>query len=86
MAIPCGKALMGPLDVAINRAHTINNLEYICGLLANWSALIHQTSAHPTHVKELVEHTPSYRGLVDVSKWGVGGVWFSKSTNIKPLV
>ena len=82
---------MGPLDriiakTTIRGVHAITNSDYIRGLLVNWSALIHQTAIRPTHVKELVEHTPSYRGLVDASKWVVGGVWLSGPANIEPLV
>jgi hypothetical protein len=40
----------------------------------------------PTHVKELVEHRPHYQGLVDASKWGVEGVWFSGIASMIPIV
>ena len=42
--------------------------------------------SRPTHVRELVTHKPSYQGLVDASKWGVGGVWFSGKQNLPPFV
>jgi hypothetical protein len=40
----------------------------------------------PIHVRELVEHLPAYQGFVDVSKWGVGGVWFGGTKQIIPIV
>jgi hypothetical protein len=82
---------MGPLDGILantiaSGAWNIKSSAHVWGLLTNWPALIHQTANQPTHVKELIEHTPSYRELVDASKWGVGGVWFSRFENIEPIV
>ena len=42
--------------------------------------------SRPTHARKLVTHKPSYQGLVDTSKWGVGGVWFSGKQNLPPFV
>jgi hypothetical protein len=91
IALPCGKALLGPLDRIISQtirqsAHKIKVNTHIRDLLTDWTALIHQARSRPTHVQELVEHTPSYRGFVDASKWGVGGVWFSGTKLIAPIV
>ena len=43
--------------------------------------------SRPSNVKELVQakHV-AYQGLVDASKWGVGGVWFSGTDKVKPFV
>jgi hypothetical protein len=55
-------------------------------ILRDWSALIRLVGKHPTHVAEIIEHPPSYQGFVDASKWGVGGVWFSGTKQLIPIV
>ena len=43
--------------------------------------------SRPTNVKELVQaKKAAYQGLVDASKWGVGGVWFGGTQQLKPFV
>jgi hypothetical protein len=91
VALPCGRALLGPLDKVISstlKDHKtrIRINDYLRGLLSDWTALIHLTASRPTHARELVEHPPSFRGFVDASKWGVGGVWFGGSDQVEPLV
>ena len=91
IAIPCGKPLLGPLDriianTIINRKHSIKVNDTTKTLLKDWTALLQMAARRPTHVRELVEHTPSYRGFVDASKWGVGGVWFGGTSSIEPVV
>jgi hypothetical protein len=91
IAIPCGKPIFGQLNwymssAAKNRGRNLivtNNLQAI---LRDWSALIRLVGKRPTHVAELIEHPPSYQGFVDVSKWGVGGVWFSGTKQLIPIV
>ena len=91
IAIPVGKPLLGPMDRIIAQT-TIANKRFIKVnetlrfLLRDWSALIQMLSERPTHVRELIEHSPGFRGFVDASKWGVGGVWFSGNQNITPIV
>lgn len=91
IAIPSGKALLGPLDKIIAQT-MVNKKTYIKinttaqTLLKDWYALIHMAAKRPSHVNELIEHTPSYRGFVDASKWGVGGVWFSGTESLEPTV
>ena len=68
-------------------ARKIKVNEALKSILRDWSAFICLMSSRPTHAKELVEHKPSYQGLVDGSKWGVGGVWwFIGTSNLKPFV
>ena len=43
--------------------------------------------SHPSHVQELIMHqTSAYQGLVDASKWRVGGVWFSGMLYLQPFI
>ena len=41
----------------------------------------------PSHVRELtMNKEAAFKGLVDASKWGVGGVWFSGTKRLRPFV
>jgi hypothetical protein len=60
--------------------------EELRNILRDWSALLRLVGRRPTHVKELVEHQPQYQGFVDASKWGVGGVLFSRIASMIPIV
>ena len=91
IAIPIGRALLGPMDTYIAnagkaRASRILVNKTLKGLSQDWRALLRMIAKEPTHVKELIEHPPSHKGFVDASKWGVGGVWFSGSAHIHPVV
>ena len=89
IALPCGKALLGPIDKILSMADKANATkinEALKNILRDWSALIRLMSSRPTHAKELIEHKPSYQGLVDASKWGVGGVWFGGTSTLEPFV
>ena len=91
IALPIGKPLLGPIDAFMAKASKRNNKSVflpkeIKHQLRDWASLLHLMRSHPTHVRELVTHKPSYQGLVDASKWGVGGVWFSGEQNLPPVV
>ena len=91
IAIPCGKPILGQLNryMASASKHPGRKLlvtEDLQAILRDWSALIRLVGRRPTHVKELIEHPPSYQGFVDASKWGVGGVWFGGTKNLIPIV
>ena len=91
IALPIGKPLLGPIDIILTKAinankQTIVLKDFIKLHLRDWSALLHLMQSRPTHVRELVTHKPSYQGLVDASKWGVGGVWFSGTEDLPPFV
>ena len=91
IAIPCGKPILGQLNcymaaAAKNQGRKIEVTNDFANILRDWSALIRLVGRRPTHVSELIEHPPSYQGFVDASKWGVGGVWFSGTTTVVPIV
>jgi hypothetical protein len=82
---------MGQLDRYLTNAgrthqQYITMTEELRNNLRDWSALLRLVGRRPTHVKELVEHRPQYQGFVDASKWGVGGVWFSRIASMIPIV
>ena len=92
IGLPVGKPLLGPMDliiakaVAAKRSH-IRNTDLVTTYFRNWAGLLHLMRSRPTHVRELTpRHRPQYRGLVDASKWGVGGVWFPGSDPLAPFV
>lgn len=55
-------------------------------ILRDWAALIRLLREQPTNVKELIQQPASYKGFVEASKWGVGGVWFGENELLEPLV
>lgn len=92
IGIPLGKPLLGPIDEMIARAEVrhwkrikINKkIQQYCN---NWKALLHLMKSRPSHVRELIKQTkPAFQGLVDASKWGVGGVWFRGTKKLEPFV
>ena len=90
IALPCGKALLGPIDAILAKANIAHRTRIKMNTtlkhLTDWAALIRLMANRPTHVNELVEHKPAYQGLVDASKWGVGGIWFGGTHPLKPFV
>ena len=92
IGIPLGKPLLGTADKTIANAErkkwkrikvNSNLKEYS----RNWRALLHLMSSRPSNVCELIRHKrPAYQGMVDASKWGVGGVWFSGTKQLMPFV
>ena len=92
IGIPLGKPLLGPIDRIIANAERKNFKkvkikENIITYIQNWKALIYLMRTRPSHVQELtMNKKTAYRGLVDPSKWGIGGVWFSKTKRLQPFV
>ena len=91
IAIPCGKPILGQLNwymssAAKNKGRKLLITDDLKTIFRDWSALIRLVGRRPTHVTELIEHPPSYQGFVDASKWGVGGVWFSGTKLVVPIV
>ena len=91
IALPIGKPLLGPIDAFMAKASNTNRKTVFLPLeikhqLRDWASLLHLMRSRQTHIRELVTHKPSYQGLVDASKWSVGGVWFSGEQNLPPFV
>lgn len=91
IAIPNSKPLMGPLDAVIADATRANNTTVTISpstrlFLQDWQILLKDTATRPTHVRELILHPACYRGFVDASGWGIGGVWFPGTHPIRPFV
>jgi hypothetical protein len=91
IALPCGKPILAQLNWYMSSAaKNIGRNLIVTGdlraILRDWSALICLVRKRPTHVAELIEHPTSYQGFVDASKWGFGGVWFSGTKQLIPIV
>ena len=92
IGIPLGKPLLGPIDRIIakaekNKRTKVKIKDEIVTYTQNWKALIHLMRTRPSHVRELtMNKEAAYRGLVDASKWGVRGVWFSGTKKLRPFV
>lgn len=91
IAVPCSKAFLGPIDRLIAKATAKEKTHIYIDkatkqLFNNWIEIIHSLMSRPTHVKELIEHKPAFRGFVDAAKWGVGGVWFGGTKPMEPTV
>jgi hypothetical protein len=91
IAIPCGKPILGQLNWYMSSASRHPGRKLVVtnalkAILRDWSALIRLVGRHPTHVAELIEHPPAYKGFVDASKWGVGGVWFGGTKQLIPIL
>ena len=90
--IPLGKPLLGPIDRIIADAEKRNysNVKKKQSIIAynqNLRVLIYLMRCRPLHVWELtMNKEAAYRGLVDASKWGVRGVWFSGTKRLQPFV
>ena len=53
----------------------------------NWAALLALMESRPSHVNKLTRGNKAvYQDFVNTSEWGVGGVWFKGTKNIKPFV
>ena len=91
VALALGKPLMGPLDNALRIARNKNRSRIIISTelrqaLMDWRYIIKLIGSRPTFCQELVPTKPVYQGFVDACKWGVGGVWFSGTEPLQPIV
>ena len=93
IGIPLGKPLLGPVDQKLAQAKARPDVTHIKvkdeldDYSRNWRAILKLMRSRPSHVNELImQEENAYRGLVDASKWGCGGVWFSGTKNLAPFV
>ena len=78
---PAAKGLMTPFFKALhtNRAATkITKKTFdLHGAMSDMRELLNDLERRPTHVRELVQFTPSAVGMDDAAKGGMGGFWVS---------
>jgi hypothetical protein len=90
-AIVTGKPLLGDLDEYYYRRMPQNKVwitmpPEIISTLRDWKILVTTLFRRPTSVYELIPTMPAYTGTSDASKWGAGGIWFSASQPLLPIV
>ena len=87
-----GKPLLGAVDKIIATAEQKQQKrvpvdDILKQYEQTWRTLLYLLRSRPTHARELILHKDhTYRGLVDASGWGVGGVWFGGSRKLTPFV
>jgi hypothetical protein len=89
IGIPAGKYLFGPINqlTAIHpKVIYWKRAPAAQRALSDWSTLIREATKEPTHVKELVVGDASYKGTLDASGEGAGGVWLSGTKPLAPTV
>lgn len=87
LAIPNGRGLFSPIYTALSG--TPEEIKITADLkqaLLDWHSLLNIVATRPTHVMELCPKEPDFIGFVDACKYGVGGVWQSGRSDIKPYV
>jgi hypothetical protein len=89
IGIPAGRALMGPIDKALNgnKSHiAITSNSFLHECLRDFHTIIKIMCKRPTFCRELIPDTPDYVGYCDASKLGAGGVWMSGKKFLPPTV
>ena len=89
IGIPAGKALFGPINQLIAaKPRTVHWNRYPVAQQAfqDWRTLIREASKEPTHTKELVNGEADYKGTLDASGEGAGGIWIPAAKELAPIV
>ncbi|KAL7545534.1 hypothetical protein ACHAWF_008883 [Thalassiosira exigua] len=89
IGVPAGKYLFGPINrlMAIEpRVVDWSRARDARCALEDWGQLIRGASKEPTHVNELVPGAPAYKGTLDASGEGTGGVWVPGEETLAPIV
>ena len=89
IGIPAGKYLFGPINrlMAIKPKRVFwNRAPAAREAFADWGQLIREAGREPTHVRELVPDVADYKGTLDASGEGAGGVWLPGNKELAPIV
>jgi len=87
LILPATQGFFTPLNNVLNTPTKTIKLNDNCrDAILDTCTLIHRLSKQPTHVNELLPNPPSYVAYHDASAEGAGGVWFSLSTDMQPLL
>ena len=52
----------------------------------DWAALIKEAAAEPTHFNKMVSRPADYKGTLDASSKGAGGIWVLGERDMAPIV
>ena len=89
IGIPAGKSLFGPINQLMAQKPPAIYWERCPDVrvaLQDWKQLIREAAKEPTHVKELVSGEADYKGTLDASGKGAGGIWISGNKLLAPIV
>ena len=89
VGIPAGKYLFGPINqlIAIHpRIIHWKRAPVAWQAMRDLGQLIKEAGTQPTHVKELVVGDAAYKGTLDASGGGAGGVWLPGTKALAPIV
>mmetsp|Transcript_905 Transcript_905/g.1359 ORF Transcript_905/g.1359 Transcript_905/m.1359 type:complete len:413 (+) Transcript_905:2296-3534(+) len=81
-AIPGGKGLFSPLQVALQQARQTNTVRLCASTrrcLQEWLLFAKSLASRPTLITDLVPCPPHYVGVCDASRDGMGGIWLPTS-------
>ncbi len=89
IGIPAGKYLFGPINRLMAMAPKRvfwSRVPAARQAFQDWGQLIRESTKEPTHVNELVPGPPEYKGTLDASGEGAGGVWIPGNKKLAPIV
>jgi len=89
IGIPAGRYLFGPINqlMAMEPKFVIWKQSPAARVVfKDWAVIIKEESIEPTHVIELVRGSANYKGTLDASGKGAGGIWVSGAKEIVPTV
>ena len=88
-AIPATKGLFSPCNEALQhdpkRINVATNLN-LQQAFKDYRALLREVQSRPTSIYEIYPTLAKYLGYVDASSHGAGGVWFSGTMALQPIV
>ena len=89
IGVPAGRYLFGPVNQLMSLEPKMvywNRAPAARQALKDWGQLIRESTKEPTHVNELVTGEAAYKGTLDASGEGAGGVWLPGTKAIAPTV
>jgi len=87
LILPATQGFFTPLNKVLKTPTKTISLNDDCkDAIRDTCNLIHRLTERPTHVNELLPSPPEYVAYHDASAEGAGGVWFSLSTDMQPLL
>ena len=85
--LPAARGFFTPLNNIMNTSERSITLNIDAkSALRDTCTLIHQLGKRPTHVNELIPDPPSHVAYHDAAAEGAGGVWFSLTDGMQPMV
>ena len=87
--MPAGQGLLGPIDAALRTTKhwlMIQSNKALCSALSDFGILLHIIASRPSHCQEFIADSPGYIDFCDASSYGAGGIWFSGTKALHPVI